>query len=278
MTALKFSRKHLGLPYALFLIVFVVFPLLLILLYAFTTETGGNTNDIVNFSFSLDNFIKFFTQSSNIRAIYISVFLSFLTTLICILIAYPLAYILANSKIKSKSTLLMLFVLPMWINFVLRTAAMRELLDVLGMYENSSLSFINTLIAMVYDYLPFSVLPIYTVLLKMDKNIIEASQDLGGNKLVTFTKVILPLSMPGIVSAVTMIFLPTMTSYVVSDTIGNGNVTIIGKLIAHMYESGSDWHGGSAISVVLLIILFISMAITNKFSSDDRDLRGGGLW
>ncbi len=279
MKALKFSRKQLGIPYGVFMLFFVVLPLLLIVLYAFTVETHEpTTNDIAYFSFSFENFVYFFGSSANIRAIYVSFGLAIITTVICLLVAYPVAYILARSKMKWKNVVLMLFILPMWINFVLRTAAMKELLFKIGLYKSSKLSMVNTVIGMVYDYLPFTILPLYTVLIKLDKNLIEASQDLGANSVQTFFKVVIPLSAPGIVSAITMVLLPTTTSYVVSDTLGNGNVTIIGKLIEDQFSTMFDWHAGSAIAMILLVLIFITMLITRKFSDEEVNTRGGGLW
>lgn len=279
MKALKFSRKQLGIPYAVFIGLFVVLPLLLIVLYAFTVEDGALvTNDITKFSFSFENFVYFFGSSANIRAIYVSFGLAIITTVICLLIAYPVAYILARSKMKWKNVVLMLFILPMWINFVLRTAAMKELLFKIGMYKSSKLSMVNTVIGMVYDYLPFTILPLYTVLIKLDKNILEASADLGATSAETFFKVVVPMSAPGIVSAITMVLLPTTTSYVVSDTLGNGNVTIIGKLIEDQFSTMFDWHAGSAIAMILLVLIFITMFITRKFSDEEVNTRGGGLW
>ena len=279
MKALKFSRKQLGIPYGVFMLFFVVLPLLLIVLYAFTVETHEpTTNDIAYFSFSFENFVYFFGSSANIRAIYVSFGLAIITTVICLLVAYPVAYILARSKMKWKNVVLMLFILPMWINFVLRTAAMKELLFKIGLYKSSKLSMVNTVIGMVYDYLPFTILPLYTVLIKLDKNLIEASQDLGATGVQTFFKVVIPLSAPGIVSAITMVLLPTTTSYVVSDTLGNGNVTIIGKLIEDQFSTMFDWHAGSAIAMILLVLIFITMLITRKFSDEEVNTRGGGLW
>lgn len=280
MKALKFSRKQLGIPYAVFALAFVVSPLLLIILYAFTVENGTIiTNDVTKFSFSFSNFVAFFSSSANIRAIYISFALAILTTVICLVIAYPAAYILARSKFKTRNVLLMLFILPMWINFVLRTAAMKELLFAMGFYKSNKMSLLNTVIGMVYDYLPFTILPLYTVLIKLDKNVLEASQDLGATSAQTFFKVVIPMSAPGIVSAVTMVFLPTTTSYVISDTLGNGNVTIIGKLIEDQFSTMFDWHAGSAIAMILLILIFATMLITNKFSDNEEvNTRGGGLW
>lgn len=279
MKALKFSRKQLGIPYAVFIGLFVVLPLLLIVLYAFTVERGEpTTNDVTKFSFSFENFVYFFGSSANIRAIYVSFGLAIVTTAICLLVAYPVAYILARSKMKWRNVILMLFILPMWINFVLRTAAMKELLFKIGMYRSSKLSMVNTVIGMVYDYLPFTILPLYTVLIKLDKSILEASADLGATGVQTFFKVVIPLSAPGIVSAITMVLLPTTTSYVVSDTLGNGNVTIIGKLIEDQFSTMFDWHAGSAIAMILLILIFITMFVTRKFSDEEVNTRGGGLW
>lgn len=279
MKTLKFSRKQLGIPYGVFMLFFVVLPLLLIVLYAFTVETHEpTTNDIAYFSFSFENFVYFFGSSANIRAIYVSFGLAIITTVICLLVAYPVAYILARSKMKWKNVVLMLFILPMWINFVLRTAAMKELLFKIGLYKSSKLSMVNTVIGMVYDYLPFTILPLYTVLIKLDKNLLEASQDLGASSVQTFFKVVIPLSAPGIVSAITMVLLPTTTSYVVSDTLGNGNVTIIGKLIEDQFSTMFDWHAGSAIAMILLVLIFITMLITRKFSDEEVNTRGGGLW
>ena len=279
MKTLKFSRKQLGIPYGVFMLFFVVLPLLLIVLYAFTVETHEpTTNDIAYFSFSFENFVYFFGSSANIRAIYVSFGLAIITTVICLLVAYPVAYILARSKMKWKNVVLMLFILPMWINFVLRTAAMKELRFKIGLYKSSKLSMVNTVIGMVYDYLPFTILPLYTVLIKLDKNLLEASQDLGASSVQTFFKVVVPLSAPGIVSAITMVLLPTTTSYVVSDTLGNGNVTIIGKLIEDQFSTMFDWHAGSAIAMILLVLIFVTMLITRKFSDEEVNTRGGGLW
>ena len=281
MKGLRFSRKHLGIPYVLFLTLFVIFPLLLIIFYAFTKVDADGIFTLagVKVSITFDNFIEFFSKSANIRVLFISFGLAIVTTAICLIIAYPLAYILANSKLNKNGVLLVLFILPMWINFVLRTAAMKELLFAIGMYSSNKLSFVNTVIGMVYDYLPFVILPLYTVMIKLDKSYVEASADLGAPPANTFFRITLPLTVPGIVSAVTMVLLPTTTSYVVSDTLGNGNVTIIGKVIESQFSTVFDWHAGSAIAMVLLVIIFITMAITNKFSdSEGGQARGNGLW
>lgn len=252
-----FSRKQLCIPYGLFLALFVVIPLLLIVFYALTDQNG---------MISIDNFIRFFSSTTTISTVIISILLALITTIVCILIAYPVAYILANSNLNKGGTLLMLFIMPMWINFVLRAMAMKDLLTMIGLFGKNN--YVNVVIGMVYDYLPFMVLPIYTVLSKMDKSLIEASKDLGASPFRTFTKVTLPLSMSGVASGVTMVFMPTMTCYVISDTFGNGLITIIGKLIDEQFTTFQNWNFGSAMAMVLLIIMLVSMWLTGSFKSE----------
>ena len=255
-----FSRKYLGVPFALFLVMFAIIPMALIVYYAFTDNLTG--------AFSFENFAKFFSSTSTLSTLLTSVFLAFLTTVVCLIIGYPVAYILARSKIKKRNALLMLFITPMWINFVLRAMAMKELLNLLGMLGNYN--FLNTLIGMVYDYLPFMILPLYTVLIKLDKNVLEASEDLGASPLHTFTKVTLPLSLPGIMSGITMVFMPTMTCYVIADTFSESKITIIGKLIETQFGEANNWSYGSAIALVLLVIMLVCMIVTGEFKSDNN--------
>ena len=261
---LRFSRGALCIPYGLFLVLFVLLPLALIVVYSFTDSNGG---------FSLNNFVRFFTSPTTLTTVIIIVLISLATSVICILIAYPVAYILANSNLNRGGTLLLLFIMPMWINFVLRAMAMKDLLTLIGVFGFNN--YVNVIIGMVYDYLPFMVLPIYTVLSKMDKSYVEASKDLGANWVQTFTKVTLPLSMPGIASGFTMVFMPTMTCYVISDTFGNGLVTIIGKLIDEQFTTFQNWNLGSAMAMVLLVIMLVSMWVTGEFKSEDT--RGTNL-
>ena len=259
-----FSRKQLCIPYGLFLALFVVLPLLLIVFYAFTDQNG---------SISFSNFIRFFSSATTLSTLIISILIALATTLVCIIIAYPVAYILARSNLNKGGVLLMLFIMPMWINFVLRAMAMKDLLTIIGVFEFNN--YLNVIIGMVYDYLPFMILPIYTVLEKMDKSLIEASKDLGATPIRTFTKVTLPLSMGGIASGITMVFMPTMTCYVISDTFGNGLITIVGKLIDEQFTTFQNWNFGSAMAMVLLVIMLVSMWITGAFKSEDT--RGTNL-
>ena len=260
-----FSRGALCIPYGIFLVLFVIFPLLLILYYAFTAKNGG---------FSLENFVWFFSNKSSIENLLKSMLLGFITTVFCLLLAYPVAYILSRIKSHRRTILLLLFIMPMWINFVLRAMALKELLSLFGML--GKYNYLNTVIGMVYDYLPFMVLPLYTTLIKMDKSLEEASADLGANGWETFTKITFPLSMPGVISGITMVFLPSMSCYVISDTFGNGKVTIIGKLIELWFGSGDNWHYGSVVALVLLVIMFgVTLAI-GGFSKTENT-RGSSL-
>lgn len=258
MKKLKFSRSQLCLPYAVFLILFVIAPLFVIFYYAFTNGEGHIT---------FSNFLNFFSNTNTIGTLLYSILLAVTTTLICLLIAYPTAYILARSGIKKQYILLMLFVLPMWINFTLRITALKEILTLLE-GNISRYPFLNSVIGMTYDFLPFMILPLYTCFLKLDKNLLEAASDLGANKFIVFLRVTLPLSLPGIISGITMVLLPSMTNYVVLDMLYNSTY-IMGSLIGS-YFSAYDWHNGSMISLILLIIIFIVTLVTNRFGDKDE--------
>lgn len=269
MMKFRFQRKQLCIPYALFLIMFVVLPLLLIVYYAFTDSDGA---------FTLSNFINFFgNDGSSVKTLLVSAMIALGTTALCLLIGYPLAYLLSNSKYNKNSILVMLFIMPMWINFVLRTAALRELLTLMGM-TGSRYGVINTLIGMTYNYLPFMILPLYTTMCKMDKSVIEAAHDLGANNSQVFWKVIVPMSMPGVVSGVTMVFMPTMTCFVISDIMSERSIEVFGKLIERNFQSG-DWHFGTALSMIMLLIIGASMLISAKTGAPDNAAAvRGGLW
>lgn len=265
---ISFSRKYLSIPYGLFLILFVVLPFLLILYYAFTSKTGN---------FSFENFVDFFSNPTSVSTLFISFIIAVITTGLCILIGYPTAYILSKMKARKGFVLLLLFIMPMWINFVLRAMAMKEVMTLLGIFAKSdAFNFINTIIGMVYDFLPFMILPLYSILIKQDKSLIEASYDLGATKAQTFRKVVLPLSLPGIVSGSTMVFLPSMSAYVISDTFGNGKITIIGKLIEEQFGTGANWNAGSAIAIILLIIMFACTFLCGGFN-EESNTRGTNI-
>ena len=260
---LRFSRKTLCIPYAVFLLFFVIAPMLVIVFYAFTDK-----NNHVSFT----NFLQFFSDPMKLSTIVYSVVIALITTVICLLIAYPVACILARSKMKRKHMILLLFVTPMWINFVLRVNAIRELINWIGLLGETN--YANTVFGMVYDFLPFMILPLYTTISKIDNSLYEASADLGANAATTFFRVTLPLSFSGIISGITMVFLPSMTNYVVSDMLGNSKITIIGKFIETYF--GTDWHMGSMIALILLLVVLVTSVLTGGFKSEES-VRGANL-
>ena len=272
----RFSRKWLAIPYALFLLFFVVFPLFIIAYYAFVDDNGKLTFEYVRLFFTgSGNFFK----SSVFKTIVTSLFISFMSTLICLLIAYPVAYIIAKSKLKNKFLLLLLFIVTMWVNFVLRINALKELFVWMGTYNKSDgWNLANTIIGMVYDFLPFMILPIYTTIIKIDASYVEAAKDLGASPAKAFVKVTLPLSKAGIASGVSMVFLPSMTNYVVSNYLTFRNVKIIGKLIDDCFSS-QLWHDGSFIALLLLIFMFLVTWLTGGFKEEQQtNARGTSLW
>lgn len=252
MRRYKFTRDQLMIPYAVFLVLFVLLPLFVIISYAFTDANG---------ELSFANFIHFFQNAKTIGTLLYSIAIAFLTTVFCLILGYPVAYILAKSELFKEHSLLFLFVLPMWINFTLRITAMKEILT----FFEGNLAyhpFLNTIICMVYDFLPFMIQPLYNALTKLDDSLLEAAQDLGANKVLVMLKIVLPLSIPGIVSGVTMVFLPSMTNYVVLDLVYNSTY-IMGSLIGS-YFSSYDWHNGSVISLILLLIIGIFSWISGR--------------
>ena len=237
-------------------------PLIVLFYYAFTNGSG---------QFTLNNLKNFFVDPNTMGTLCYSIVLAVTVTLICLVIAYPVAYILAGSALKRKGVILMLFVLPMWINFTLRITALKEILSLI----EGNLAFhpfLNTVIGMTYDFLPFMILPLYTTLSRLDSSLIEAAGDLGADSFQTFIKVIFPLSIPGIVSGVSMVFLPAMTNYVVLDMLYNSTY-IMGSLIGS-YFSAYDWHNGSMIALILLFIIGIVAVVSE---GNDTENTGRGL-
>ncbi len=258
-----FSRKSLGIPYALFLLLFVMAPLFVLFYYAFTNGQG---------EFTVLNLTGFFSDPNTLGTLCYSFGIAAVTTVICLLLAYPAAYILATSKLPAKSVILMLFVMPMWINFSLRITALKEILT----WLEGSLAyhpFLNTVLGMSYDFLPFMILPIYTTISKLDGALLEAARDLGAGELQAFLKVTLPLSFPGIISGVSMVFLPAMTNYVVLDMLYNSTY-IMGSLIGS-YFAAYNWHGGSMIALILLGIVCLFTVMTRGI--EEENTRGGTL-
>ena len=254
------QRKYLCIPYVVFLILFVIIPIAIILVYAFTKETTNPVTGVKSLSFSLDAAASFFTTWSKINVLIVSLFIALLTTLICLLIGYPLAYFLADKKVNKNAVLVTLFVAPMWINFVLRTGATRDLLTWMGI-NGGNHPYLATIIGMVQNYLPFVILPLYTTMLKLDKLQLEAAADLGCSPAMVFVKSILPQSVPGIVSACTMTFMPTMSSYVISDTLSEGKITLFGNYI-NLEFTNTAWNDGSFMALIMLALIGLTMLLT----------------
>lgn len=263
---IRISRKNLAIPYFIFLILFILIPILIIVFYAFTDAEGY---------FSFDALVTFFSNYTKLNVLLVSLLIGLFNTILCLLIGYPIAYILSNKKFNKNYVLVMLFVMPMWINFVLRTGATRDLLNWIGL-NTGSYPIITTMIGMVSNYLPFTILPLYSTMLKLDQSQIEAASDLGCNPFQVFTKSIIPQTIPGIVSAAMMVFMPTMSSYVISDTLSEGKITLFGNSI-YLSFTNSDWNGGSFMALVMLIIVFISMIFSHKFDRNTQEGRSSDL-
>ncbi len=259
----RFQRKYFSIPYVIFLSLFVLVPILLIIFYAFTDANGQP---------SIAAGAKFFSDVSNLNVILVSLFLAVQTTIICLIIGYPIAYFLANKNYNKNAVLIMLFIMPMWINFVLRTTATRDILFAIGI-NGGNLPYLATSIGMVYNYLPFVILPLYTTMLKLDRSQIEAAADLGANPFQVFIHSIFPQSLPGVISAITMTLVPVMSSYVISDALSEGNITLIGNFI-YINFANNQWNNGSFMAFVLLILVIFSMFLIKDKAEESRD----NLW
>ena len=248
---------------------FTVIPLLMVFYYGLTDRSGA---------FTLANILAIGSYE-HLKALWLSLLLAGVSTVICLILAYPLALILRKRHIGKGSFVVFIFILPMWMNFLLRTIAWQNLLEkngvinsVLHFFGLPSWNVINTptaiILGMVYNFLPFMVLPIYNVLVKIDKDVISAARDLGAGNIQTFTKIILPLSVPGIISGITMVFVPALTTFVISNLLGGSKILLIGNVIEQEFQQGSNWHVGSGLSLVLMIFIIASMALIAKYDKD----------
>ena len=263
------SKKLLSGPYLIWSLAFIIIPLLIIVYYGFTTKEGD---------FTFTNIAQI-TTPENLKALGLAILLSLVSTIVCLLLAFPLAMILSGMNVNQTSFVVLIFILPMWMNFLLRTLAWQSLLEkngvinaILSFLHLPSLNIINTpaaiILGMVYNFLPFMVLPIYNVLIKIDKDVISAARDLGASNIQTFTKIILPLSKPGIISGITMVFVPALTTFVISDLLGGSKILLIGNVIEQEFKQSSNWHSGSGLSMVLMIFIIVSMALIAKYDKD----------
>lgn len=268
-------KKLMAGPYLLWMLVFTIVPLLFVFYYGFTSSDG---------TFTFSNITAIF-EKIHIQALGLSLLLAVITTAVCLLFAYPLALILSKSAAKNRSFVIFIFILPMWINFLLRIIAIRMLLSDNGIlnYILSALNLPNfsimytpaaIVIGMVYDYFPFMVLPIYNALIKIDRNLLDAAGDLGAAPARTFRKIIFPLSVPGVISGITMVFVPSISEFVIADILGGGKVLLIGNIIEQEFNQGNNWHLGSGISIVLMIFIFVSMMIGEMKGSGEE----ASLW
>lgn len=259
------NKKTLALPYFVWMIGFTVIPLFLIMYYGLTDKSGA---------FTMNNILAVF-QSEHLEALGLSLLLSLICTVICLLLAYPLALILKKLNLGRGTFMIFIFVLPMWMNFLLRIYAWLNLLDDGGIIYNliRAMGFkgniIGTwgaiLLGMVYNYLPFMILPIYNSVSKIENRLLDAARDLGANERMVNRKVILPLAFPGIISGITMVFVPSLTTFVISDILGGRKILLIGNIIEQEFSTASNWNLGSGLSIVLMIFILISMAILNKY-------------
>lgn len=269
-------------PYFAWSALFIVIPLLIVLFFSFTVQTDSG------YSFSLENYSRLI--SSQYFNIFLrSIWLALVSTILCLIVGYPVAYIISQLKVSRRNFMIMLFILPMWMNFLLRTYAWMPILGKTGIVNNilskvgiGPISFLYNdgavLLGMVYNFLPFMVLPLYTILIKMDQDLINAAADLGANRFKIFLKVILPLSIPGIFSGITMVFMPAVSTFVISRLLGGGQFMLLGNLIEQQYTTMGDWNFGSAISIFMMIIILIFMALTSKFDSGSDKEGGTQLW
>lgn len=272
----KLKRQLLAGPYMVWIVGFIVLPLLMILYYAFFNEEGR---------FTL-SYLSNITTPINMHAMLLSLELGTIATVICLLLAYPLAMILSSLKIKNQSLVVFIFMLPMWMNFLLRILAWKLLLNKNGVLNTILLSLglepvmiLNTpaavVFGMVYEYLPFMILPIYNSMARIKKDYIEAAHDLGANDITIFFKIIIPLTLSGIISGIVMVFVPALTSFAVSELLGGGKVLLIGNVIEESFMQGMQWNSGSSLSLVLMIFVMVSMTIMNIF---DKDGEGTAVW
>lgn len=263
------NKKTLAFPYVFWSAAFIVIPLCMVFYYGLTDKTGA---------FTFANIATIATAEHS-KALLLSIELSLVSTLICFLLAYPLAMILTAMNVNQHSFVVLIFILPMWMNFLLRTLAWQTLLEktgvlnsILGFFHLPPLEIINTpaaiVLGMVYNFLPFMVLPLYNVLVKIDRNVLNAARDLGANGVQTFLRVTLPLSVPGIISGITMVFIPALTTFVISTLLGGSKILLIGNVIEQEFTQTGNWHLGSGLSIVLMVFILVNMAAEAAFDKD----------
>ena len=266
------SKRQAGLiasPYMAWAFIFIVVPLCMVIYYGFTDSAG---------KFTMDN-VSTIMKPGYLKALIRSIELALISTLVCFVLSYPLGMILASMKLKKNAYIVTLFILPMWMNFLLRTLTWMTLLEgkgvintVLEFFHLPTISIINTpaaiVLGMVYNFLPFMILPIYNALNRIDENVINAARDLGANTLQTFLRIKLPLSLPGILSGITMVFIPALTTFAISTMLGGSKILLIGNIIEQEFTQLYDWHLGSGLSIVLMIFILINMIVEALYDTE----------
>ncbi|MBQ9098827.1 MAG: ABC transporter permease [Clostridia bacterium] len=268
---LSFLERAAAVPHMVWAVMFIVAPLLIVAFFAFTDTKGG---------FTLSNIQSLFSYS---HIFLVSICFSLVATFFCLLIGYPLAYTMSRAKPSTQKLLMVLLMLPMWISLLIRTYSLMTLLDNGGLV-NSLLQAIGlepvamvgtggaVILGMIYDFLPYMVLPIYTSMQKMDNRYLEAAADLGCNSFQTMFRVVLPLTTPGILSGITMVFVPSISTFYISQKLGGGNFDLIGDTIERQFKYPSTYHVGAAISLVMMILILISVAVMNRFSDEEGEI------
>jgi len=272
----KLKRQLLAGPYMVWIIGFIILPVIMILYYALTNSAG---------EFTMANFFAI-GEHIHLKALLLSLRLAIICTIICLILSYPLAMILNNIKKKHQNLIVFIFILPMWMNFMLRILAWKMLLSNNGVINTflemiglPTFDILNTSTAvvfcMVYDFLPFMILPIYNSMARISKDVVEAAKDLGAGSFTVFFKIIVPLTVSGVVSGIIMVFVPALTSFAISDILGGGKVLLIGNVIEQSFMTEYNWHLGSGLSIVLMLFVIISMAL---MSAHDKEGGGAGVW
>lgn len=267
-------KKLTAAPYLVWAAIFIIVPLIFVLIYSVTDADGSFT-------------LQYISDIGKYKDVMLnSIWLGFIATVISLVIAYPLAYIMARTTANVQRTMMILVMLPMWMNLLIRTYSMMILMQdtgiinsVLTYFNLPNLHMINTqgavVLGMVYNYIPYMILPLYSIMSKMDMNLIEAAGDLGANKFVTFKDIILPLTLPGIASGFTMVFVPSVSTFYISKKLGGNTFSLIGDVIEMQFKSANNYNLGAALSLVLMALIIICMMVMNRFTGDDDD--GGVL-
>lgn len=273
--------RNMAYPYIVWSVIMIILPMLMIVMYAFTQKG----NDVLTFRVTLDNFIYFFSDSIFLEVLERSLWVAVLTTVLCLFLGYPVAYIISQASGRKKMMLVLLVTIPMWINMLVRTYAWVGILQdkgmvntILGFFGLGPVTLIYTdfavVLGMVYNFIPFMILQIYTALSKMDKSYLEAASDLGANKVQSFLKITLPLSLPGVLSGITLVFLPAVSSFFIPKMLGGGQYVLIGNVIESQFLTSGNWNFGSAISLIMAVIIMISLYITKKVDKNGQSEGG----